>query len=54
MLCRHVLCREPQVLRLGSPSVLQNGDITWLEMRPAEQGRSVLTHRQVIMQLQLL
>lgn len=34
-----------KVLRLGSPSVLPNGDITWVEMRPSEQGRSVLIHR---------
>ncbi|KAF6265687.1 Alpha/Beta hydrolase protein [Scenedesmus sp. NREL 46B-D3] len=34
-----------KVLRIGSPSVLANGDITWVEMRPSEQGRSVLTHR---------
>lgn len=47
---RHLLAciaAELQVLRIGSPSVLANGDITWVEMRPSEQGRSVLTHRQV-------
>lgn len=49
MLC----CYSLQVLRLGSPSVLPNGDITWVEMRPFEQGRSVLIHRQVALQSQL-
>lgn len=34
-----------QVLRLGSPTVLPNGDVFWLESRPAEQGRSVLVQR---------
>jgi hypothetical protein len=43
-------CNNLQVLRLGSPSVLPTGDITWVEMRPSEQGRSVLTHWQVAVQ----
>jgi hypothetical protein len=34
-----------QVLRLGAPSVLSNGDAFWLEGRPAEAGRSVLVQR---------
>jgi hypothetical protein len=34
-----------QVLRLSSPSVLPNGDVFWIESRPAEQGRSVIVRR---------
>jgi hypothetical protein len=37
-----------QVLKLSAPSLLPNGDITWLESRPAEGGRIVLVHRQAL------
>lgn len=35
----------PQTKRLGAPSFAPNGDLFWLEGRPAEKGRQVLVRR---------